>query len=80
MKCVHDCGWHFILHSCGKVNAFVPCFIDLKMDVLNLQTTADLRHRGLGGRPRARSEQYVLEPGQQGAAESKIRDVGPVPD
>ncbi|MGA2618948.1 MAG: uroporphyrinogen decarboxylase family protein [Thermoguttaceae bacterium] len=37
VKCVHDCGWHFILHSCGKVNAFVPCFIDLGMDILNLQ-------------------------------------------
>ncbi len=34
---VHDCGWHFILHSCGKVNAFVPYFIDMGADVLNLQ-------------------------------------------
>ncbi len=34
---VHDCGWHFILHSCGKINAFVPYFIDAGMDVLNMQ-------------------------------------------
>ncbi len=34
---VHGHGWHFILHSCGKVNRFVPYFIDLGMDVLNLQ-------------------------------------------
>ncbi|MBN2474475.1 MAG: hypothetical protein JXB62_07695 [Pirellulales bacterium] len=34
---VHGCGWHFLLHSCGKVNEFVPYFIDLGVDVLNLQ-------------------------------------------
>jgi len=34
---VHACGWHFILHSCGKINAFVPYFIDLGVDVLNMQ-------------------------------------------
>ena len=34
---VHDLGWHFILHSCGKVNEFVPYFIDAGVDVLNLQ-------------------------------------------
>ncbi len=34
---VHDCGWHAILHSCGKVNQFVPFFIEAGADVLNLQ-------------------------------------------
>ncbi|MFC1526261.1 uroporphyrinogen decarboxylase family protein [Candidatus Latescibacterota bacterium] len=34
---VHDLGWHYILHSCGKVNEFIPYFIDLDVDVLNLQ-------------------------------------------
>lgn len=34
---IHDWGWHVILHSCGKVNAFVPRFIELGVDVLNLQ-------------------------------------------
>jgi uroporphyrinogen decarboxylase len=33
----HQHGWHFILHSCGKVNAFVPDFIEMGCDVLNLQ-------------------------------------------
>ena len=37
VRAVHDCGWHFMLHSCGKINAFVPYFIDLAMDVLNMQ-------------------------------------------
>lgn len=37
VEAVHGCGWHFILHSCGKVNDFVPYFIDLGIDVLNLQ-------------------------------------------
>ncbi|MHB0937025.1 MAG: uroporphyrinogen decarboxylase family protein [Armatimonadota bacterium] len=30
-------GWHAILHSCGRVNAFVPRFIDAGVDVLNMQ-------------------------------------------
>jgi hypothetical protein len=34
---IRDRGWHAILHSCGKVNAFVPRFIDLGVDVLNMQ-------------------------------------------
>ena len=34
---VHGHGWHFILHSCGKVNEFVPYFIDTGVDVLNMQ-------------------------------------------
>jgi len=37
VQAVHDHGWHFILHSCGKVNRFVPYFLDAGMDVLNLQ-------------------------------------------
>lgn len=35
--CVHDCGWHFIMHSCGRVNDFVPHFIEAGVDVLNMQ-------------------------------------------
>jgi len=34
---IHDCGWHVILHSCGRINAFVPAFLDLGVDVLNMQ-------------------------------------------
>jgi uroporphyrinogen-III decarboxylase len=34
---IHDCGWHVILHSCGRINAFVPAFIELGVDVLNMQ-------------------------------------------
>jgi uroporphyrinogen decarboxylase len=33
----HGYGWHYILHSCGKVNAFVPYFIEMGCDVLNLE-------------------------------------------
>ncbi|HIQ22691.1 MAG TPA: hypothetical protein EYH34_15810 [Planctomycetes bacterium] len=36
---LHDCGWDVILHSCGKINAFVPTFIRLGVDVLNMQQT-----------------------------------------
>jgi hypothetical protein len=34
---IHDCGWHVILHSCGRINQFVPTFIELGVDVLNMQ-------------------------------------------
>lgn len=34
---IHGHGWHVILHSCGRVNDFVPLFIEVGADVLNLQ-------------------------------------------
>ena len=36
---IHQCGWHVILHSCGRINDFVPTFIELGVDVLNMQQT-----------------------------------------
>ena len=36
---IHDCGWHAFLHSCGRINDFVPTFIELGVDVLNMQQT-----------------------------------------
>jgi uroporphyrinogen decarboxylase len=37
VRAVHGHGWHFILHSCGRVNDFVPHFMDAGIDVLNMQ-------------------------------------------
>jgi len=34
---IHSHGWHVILHSCGRINDFVPLFIDAGVDVLNMQ-------------------------------------------
>ena len=34
---IHGHGWHVILHSCGRVNDFVPLFIEAGVDVLNMQ-------------------------------------------
>jgi len=34
---IHGHGWHFVLHSCGRVNDLVPFFIDCGVDVLNMQ-------------------------------------------
>jgi hypothetical protein len=34
---IHKCGWHVILHSCGHINQFVPAFLELGVDVLNMQ-------------------------------------------
>ncbi|MFC1726377.1 uroporphyrinogen decarboxylase family protein [candidate division KSB1 bacterium] len=37
VKTVHDHGWHFMLHSCGRINRFLPYFIDVGVDVMNMQ-------------------------------------------
>ncbi len=34
---IHTCGWHVILHSCGRINRFVPRLIEAGADVLNMQ-------------------------------------------
>jgi hypothetical protein len=34
---IHSHGWHVMLHSCGRVNRFVPLFIEAGADVLNMQ-------------------------------------------
>jgi uroporphyrinogen decarboxylase len=34
---IHSHGWHVILHSCGRINDFVPRLIELGVDVLNMQ-------------------------------------------
>jgi len=33
----HEHGYHFILHSCGRINEFVDHFIDAGVDVMNMQ-------------------------------------------
>lgn len=33
----HEHGYHFILHSCGRINDFVELFIDIGVDVMNMQ-------------------------------------------
>lgn len=34
---IHGHGWHAILHSCGRINDFVPRLVELGVDVLNMQ-------------------------------------------
>jgi len=34
---IHAVPWHVILHSCGRINRFVPRLIELGVDVLNMQ-------------------------------------------
>jgi len=34
---IHGHGWHVILHSCGRINDFVPRLVELGVDVLNMQ-------------------------------------------
>jgi len=33
----HEHGYHFILHSCGKINNLVESFIDAGVDMMNMQ-------------------------------------------
>jgi len=34
---IHECGWHVWMHSCGKINRFIPGLIEAGVDVLNMQ-------------------------------------------
>lgn len=34
---IHDVGWDIWLHSCGRINSLINRFIDINVDVLNLQ-------------------------------------------
>jgi hypothetical protein len=33
---IHSLGWHFILHSCGKINDLLPYFIEAGVDMMNM--------------------------------------------
>ncbi len=37
LQAVHDKGWHLMFHSCGRINDFLPIFIDMGVDVMNIQ-------------------------------------------
>jgi uroporphyrinogen decarboxylase len=50
VEAVHAKGWHFLLHSCGRVNDFLPHFIAAGVDVLNLQQPRAYGIRELGSR------------------------------
>lgn len=46
----HDWGWHFMLHSCGKINDFVPYFIESGIEVVNMGQPQTYGIRELGER------------------------------
>jgi len=37
VRAAHDAGLHVILHSCGRINAFLPYFIRVGVDAMNMQ-------------------------------------------
>lgn len=45
---IHSHGWDVILHSCGRVNDFVPLFLEAGADVLNMQQPRAYGIRELG--------------------------------
>ena len=44
----HKAGMHFWLHSCGRVNDLIPEFVDLGLDVINLQQPRALGIKEIG--------------------------------
>ena len=46
----HENGYHFILHSCGKINEFVEKFIEAGVDVMNMQQPRAYGIEELGSR------------------------------
>lgn len=53
-RAVHAAGMHFWLHSCGRVNELIPEFIDLGLDVINLQQPRALGIEEIGRRFRGK--------------------------
>jgi len=47
-------GMHFWLHSCGRINDLIPEFIDLGIDVINLQQPRALGIEDIGNRFRGK--------------------------
>lgn len=45
---VHGYGWHVILHSCGKINDFLPYFVEVGVDVMNMQQPCTNGIRAIG--------------------------------
>jgi uroporphyrinogen decarboxylase len=54
IKAAHGAGMHFWLHSCGRVNELMPEFIDLGLDVINLQQPRALGIEEIGRRFRGK--------------------------
>jgi hypothetical protein len=50
----HEAGMHFWLHSCGRVNDLIPEFIELGLDVINLQQPRALGIEEIGRRFRGK--------------------------
>jgi hypothetical protein len=50
----HEHGYHFILHSCGRINDLVERFIDAGVDVMNMQQPRAYGIEELGRRYRGR--------------------------
>jgi uroporphyrinogen decarboxylase len=50
----HEYGYHFILHSCGRINDFVDRFIEVGVDVMNMQQPRAYGIEEMGRRFRGR--------------------------
>lgn len=50
----HEHGYHFILHSCGRINDFVEHFIEAGVDMMNMQQPRAYGIEELGRRYRGR--------------------------
>ena len=48
-EAAHEAGMKVILHTCGKVDALIPGFLDCGVDVLQLDQTANYSADGVGG-------------------------------
>jgi len=51
---MHDAGYDVWVHSCGKVNDIIECYIDVGVDVVNLQQPRALGIEEIGQRYRGR--------------------------
>ena len=79
---MHAAGYDVWVHSCGKVNEIVECYISAGVDVVNLQQPRALGIEEIGRRYRGRicfetlcDIQHTLPKGDQQQIEADVRDL-----
>ncbi len=79
---MHDCGYDVWVHSCGKVNEIVECYIQAGVDVVNLQQPRALGIAEMGQRYAGRigfeslcDIQATLPSGNKQAVDADVKDL-----
>jgi hypothetical protein len=50
IQAVHENGWHYVWHNCGRIGDMIPDMIEMGVDVLQLDQPRMMGHDFLAGR------------------------------